>query len=233
MRSRTTDVSLFDVEDSDDMPPVREMTIDRVTTAEVREFCARYHHTGHSGYDQNRWGLWYGAVLLGVVSYNNGSRSAAAAVFGEEHAAHVWHMGRLAVADRAPRNSESRLIGGSLQAIKATRPDVWAVITYADTGAGHVGYVYQATNAIYTGAASAHHVNYRTPDGRHVTDRPVRRSLTRVEATALGWTPVSPSPKHRYVYLLGTKNQRRHRSRILLLPSLPYPKHDHTGKRTA
>lgn len=213
-------MSLFDVENVDgDMPRVRDMTIGRVSTSDVDEFAHRYHYANGGLCALWRWGLYDGLVLHGVVSYNTPSRQAQAAVFGEEHIAHIWNMGRLIFSDRSPRNCESRLIAGSLRAIQREHPHVWAVLTYAATDAGHIGYVYQATNAIYTGTGGNTY-HWVTPDNQ-------RRSTVKVEpAIALqrGWRPVVSGVKHRYLYILGNKTERRERMRMLKLPSLPYPK---------
>lgn len=221
----STQRAFFDVEDVQEMPRVRDMTIGRAAPSDVREFTQRYHYTGHAGADLWRWGLWSGAVLMGVVSYNNGTRTSAAAVFGAEHSAHVWHMGRLALADECPHNSESHLIGASLRAITAEYPEVWAVLTFAAMDQGHIGYVYQATNALYTGTGgSACGFNYTDASSRIMTYRPGRQSITPEAAIARGWTKHLTLPKHRYVYILGNKTQRRERLSLLKLPRLPYPK---------
>src|SRR5271165_6799175 len=132
-------MSLWDVEDQDSMPAVRDMTVGPVAPSDVQEFARRYHYTGVGNNACWRWGLWHGVVLLGVVSYNLPTRAVCASVFGSEHLERVWHMGRLVLPDAVPRNAESKLIGGSLRAIAREYPDVWAVLTYAATDAGHIG----------------------------------------------------------------------------------------------
>jgi hypothetical protein len=226
----TCDVSLFDVENLEEMPKVRDMTVATASTSDVSEFTRRYHYTRHSGADSWRWGLWHGVTLMGVVSYNNGSNTSTANVFGDEHRSHVWHMGRLALADHAPRNSESRLIAGSLRLIRSEYPDVWAVLTYADTDAGHLGYVYQATNAIYTGTGGDPRV-YTDATGKRLTHRPGHGTITRADAARRDWVQHLAPPKHRYLYVLGNKTERRNRMAQLQLPTLPYPKaiQDGTG----
>jgi hypothetical protein len=215
--------SLWDVEDVQVMPHVRDMTVGPVATSDVQEFARRYHYTGVGNNANWRWGLWHGAVLLGIVSYNLPTRRTCASVFGAEHLHRVWHMGRLALADEAPRNSESRLIGGSLRMITRQHPQVWAVLTFAATDAGHIGYVYQATNAIYTGTGGlpAYFIDRAgMRRGTHLDGHMV----TQARAAELGWTRHVGSVKHRYVYVLGSKTQRRQRMALLKLPSLPYPK---------
>jgi hypothetical protein len=215
--------SLWDVEDVETMPAVRDMTVGPVTAADVREFAQRYHYSGSANNAMWRWGLWHGPVLLGVVSYNLPTQRTCASVFGPEHQHRVWHMTRLILAEDAPRNSESRLIGGSLRAISRQYPDVWAILTFAASSARHVGYVCQATNAIYTGIGGS---------SGFYTDRSGSRRATNLDgwfvgaerAADMGWTLHRESAKHRYVYVLGTKRQRRVRLALLRLPSLPYPK---------
>lgn len=217
--------SLWDVEDVETMPAVRDMTVGPAATSDIQEFARRYHYIGTAAAYSSiwRWGLWHGPTLLGVVSYNLPTRRTCASVFGEEHAHRVWHMSRLAMADDAPRNSESRLIGGSLRAIAREHPGVWAVLTFAAVDAGHIGYVYQATNATYTGTGGASHY-YTDRDGNRRTTYLRGRVVTHARAAELGWAHQRGGVKHRYVYVLGTKRQRHARLALLRLPSLPYPK---------
>lgn len=215
--------SLWDVEDAETMPAVRDMQVGPVAPSDVQEFARRYHYTGVGNNLNWRWGLWHGPVLLGVVSYNMPTRSVCASVFGPEHLHQVWHMGRLILADSAPRNSESRLIGGSLRAIMREHPEVWAVLTYAATDAGHIGYVYQATNALYTGTGGDP-VFYVDQAGQRRGTHLDGHAVTAERAAELGWTRMQGSVKHRYVYVLGTGRQRKERLAALRFPVLPYPK---------
>jgi hypothetical protein len=133
-------------------------------------------------------------------------------------------MHRLALSEGSPRNSESRLIGGSLRSIGKLYPNTWAVLTYADTNAGHIGTVYQATNAIYTGTGGHTTFYIDGQGGRHSTY--IRgHQVTASEAVKRGWEKRdAPGVKHRYVYILGSKTQRRQRRELLRYPVLPYPK---------
>lgn len=218
-------MSLFEVEDVEQQPKVRDMVVAPASTADVREFVERYHYTASAPNNTSlwRWGLWNGAVLHGVVSYNIPTRAVCASVFGVEQVHRVWHMHRLAMSDDSPRNSESRLIAGSLRYIEREFPDTWAVITYAATDAGHIGYVYQATNALYIGVGGDSTYFVDAAGGRHSTY--IRGAHVNDErAAARGWTKHRGGIKHRYVYILGSKTQRRQRRALLRYPVLPYPK---------
>jgi len=226
--SNAINVSLFDVEDVEHMPKVRDMNVGPVSSSDCKEFASRYHYTGA---DSSSWrfGLWNGPVLHGIVGYNVLTKNVSKSVFGPDHWEHVWHMSRLVLSDNSPRNSESRLIGASLKRIQNEVPKVWCVLTYAACHAGHVGYVYQATNAIYTGLAAGSECMYLDQDGIQRS----RRSLDidkfdgaslAERAAARGWKRVDVPKKHRYVYILGSKTQRRQRLALLRYPVLPYPK---------
>jgi hypothetical protein len=215
--------SLWDVEDDTSIPQVRDMVVARVHTRDVDEFCRRYHYTATGGNMMWRWGLWHGMTLLGVVSYNLPTRETCESVFGPEHFDKIWHMGRLAMAESAPPNSESRLIGGSLRAIRQEHPETWGILTYAATDAGHIGYVYQATNAIYTGTGGDSFY-YTDPAGKRRSTFLDGRAVPKKWAADLGWIASPSSPKHRYLYVLGNKTERRQRMKLLRLPALPYPK---------
>lgn len=220
---KASEVSLFDVEDVAVMPKVRDMTVAPVSTRDVIEFARRYHYTENGGSATWRWGLWHGAVLHGVVAYNLPTRTVCESVFGKAYYAHVWHMGRLILAESSPRNSESRLIGGSLRAIERQYPSVWCVLTYAAADVGHVGTVYQATNALYTGSSSLEHY-YIDTLGQRRSNYVNGARLSKDDAVGRGWSVHDSLPKHRYVYILGSKTQRRQRLALLRFPVLPYPK---------
>jgi hypothetical protein len=218
-----TQASLWDAEDEITIPKVREMQVRHVSVGDVDEFCQRYHYTRTGGNRTWRYGLWSGPTLWGVVAYNLPTPDVCRSVFGAKHGPeHVWHMGRLVLPDHAPRNSESRLIGGSLRLIERGYPDVWGVLTYAATDAGHIGYVYQATNAIYIGQGGRY-VFFVDQEGR-------RRGghngghVSNAQALSQGWAVMSAGVKHRYVYILGNKRERRQRLALLRFPALPYPK---------
>lgn len=223
MTGQPSVVSLFDVAEVETMPRVRDIIVGPVSSADVREFARRYHYAQVEGSATWRWGLWDGPVLHGVVSYNMPTRRACQSIFGAEHFDKVWHMGRLILSDDSPRNSESRLIGGSLRAIERDYPHIWAVLTFADTTVGHIGIVYQATNAIYTGSGG-NAIYYTDAAGNRRSPKCHSGWLSQERVDELGLTRHRGGVKHRYVYILGSKTRRRHRRALLKLPVLPYPK---------
>ncbi|MFN0314743.1 MAG: hypothetical protein ACKVQA_06885 [Burkholderiales bacterium] len=69
----------------------------------------------------------------------------------------TWEMARLWIGDEIPKNGESWLIAKSVKYIRRERPEVVALVTYADPSVGHSGAVYKAANWVEDG---------RTDEGR-------------------------------------------------------------------
>ena len=97
------------------------------------------------------YGLYLDGSLEGVVSYGTpASSTLLSGVCGEENADKVIELNRLVLNEGLPKNSASYLISHSLKLL----PKPKVIVSYADTKQGHVGYIYQACNFIYTGLSS-------------------------------------------------------------------------------
>ncbi len=58
----------------------------------------------------------------------------------------TWELARLYLLDEIPRNAETWLIGRSVRYVKANRPEVQFLVSYADPSVGHTGTIYRAAN---------------------------------------------------------------------------------------
>ena len=67
-------------------------------------------------------------------------------ICGESESQYVYELNRLVVNDGLPKNSLSYFVSRVLQLLPQT-----ILVSYADTSQNHHGYIYQATNWIYTG----------------------------------------------------------------------------------
>jgi hypothetical protein len=195
--NREIEVSLWDALDVDTWCPVAEMTVTKIEPREVHEFARRWHYTNSGGSTMWNYGIWDSATLAGVISFNTPTMETCESVFGADHWRWVTHMGRLICAETAPRNTESRLIGLSLKMLAKDRPDTRAVLTYAAHDVGHIGYVYQATNAIYTGQTKTRPY-YIDQKGKRRGDFLHGKYVDETRAAALGWGPKQKGqPKNR------------------------------------
>lgn len=147
--------------------------------------------------------------LVGIVTYGSpASPSLCKGVCGVEHKQDVIELNRL-VLKYNRKNEASILVSNSLKYL----PQPKIVVSYADVGGqGHTGYVYQATNFLFTGTTRPR-TDIAGKDGKH--SRHHLGDITkRVDRTA----------KHRYVYFIGSKRERKVLREALRYPVLDYPK---------
>jgi hypothetical protein len=155
------------------------------------------------------FGLYDEKKLIGVVTYGMpASRSLCIGICGEQYSDFVIELNRLCLQNNT-KNEASFLVGNSLKML----PKPKIVVSYADAGQGHVGYVYQATNFLFTGTTKER-TDMSAGDGkhsRHAKDPSIRQFR---------------SAKHRYVYFHGNKTDKKLLQNKLNYEVLPYPKGD-------
>ena len=104
-------------------------------------------------------------------------------------------------------------------------------MSYADTSQDHVGYVYQATNFIYTGL-SAKRTDWKVRGIEHLHSqsivdefrgKPNRSKLMR-EKYGDDFYSVDRPRKHRYIFIVGSKSYRKQVLKNLKYPIVNYPK---------
>lgn len=136
--------------------------------------------------------LW-GGQLIGVVTYGvPASHSLCVGIAGKENANNVLELNRLCLLpEYNGENYASYLVSHSLKML----PNKTFVVSYADTAWTHVGYIYQATNFLYTGATKERTDIYSDGHSRHYSKDETRRQFR--------------SSKHRYIYLVGDKRTKR------------------------
>lgn len=162
--------------------------------------------------------------IVGVATYGvPASRPLQKGICGSEYADMVGELTRLWVRDDIPRNAESFLVGNSIK-----MQDFKILVSYAECKQGHVGFVYQATNWIYTGLSAK-----RTDvvidgitggkHGRHMTDAYGGQKKAK-EALGDRFQLVDRPRKHRYIYFNGNKKENKIFKKALKYKVEPYPK---------
>lgn len=195
------------------------LSVGKVEYSDLKKVLAEAHYIGKPGSTAIALGLWQSGELAGVLTFGTVPANNARAICGQDYAASVLELTRLALYDWAPPNSESWFIGQAFAWLRGDRPDVHILLSYADASVGHVGTIYQATNWIYTGRTTGD-VYWQCDDGRKLHPRTVGfRDTVKPPGRFM------PSPaKHRYVMLLGSRGQRRKLQSLMRWPGLPYPK---------
>ncbi len=191
------------------------------------------HYSGKAPGIKHCFGLAIGEETVGCVLYSiPASYTLCNGVCGPELRDHVLELARLVITtDR--KNAASFLIGNSL---KKLPPSI--VVSYADCNdhIGHIGYVYQATNWIYTGHGNAEPV-WIDPRNGHVVSFTRRHIDTKAEAIGLDWKELTRRKtvgKHRYVTFTGDKRFKAAALAALRYKKKPYPKgrtSRHSGKQ--
>lgn len=135
----------------------------------------------------------------------------------------IMELNRLIINDGMQKNVLSYFLSQSLMQL----PKPMVVISYADSGQGHHGYIYQATNWFYAGQTKEEAVYVKAGNkmhGKSFSDKYGTR--TKAKADELGYTIENQPPKHRYFYFLGTKKEIKDMHSKLPYEQLPYPKGD-------
>ena len=164
------------------------------------------------------FGAYRDTVLVGVVTYGTpASPHLCRGICGEEWSDKVLELNRLCCENTS--NVASMLVGRSLRQL----PEPSIVVSYADTAQGHVGYIYQATNFIYTGQTDS---DRKTPRGDRIAGIGHSRHLGRMADGTVDKSLgiVRRLPKHRYVFPCGTAKQRAQIRAALRYAVEPYPK---------
>ena len=180
---------------------------------EIKYFLFKIHYARRMPSVSYAFGLFLDTELIGIVTYGvPASNSLCIGLAGEENKRNVLELNRLCLLPQYNgHNYASYLVAHSLKML----PNKTFVVSYADTAWGHVGYIYQATNFLYTGM-SAKRTDVFIPNGHHA-----RHALEKNKDKAYRQTR---SAKHRYVYLVGDKRTKKEMRKELKYPIQDYPK---------
>jgi len=174
--------------------------------------------------------------LIGAIVYGQPvGRSAAESVSKLINVYEVFELTRLFIHDGYGRNIESFALSKSLDLLRRDFPHIKAIITYADGEQGHRGIIYQACNFDYQGNSSLalmpnYSVSLEGPPYKWIHSRTISSTYGshNVEhlKNKIGHTfwRKKESSKHRYVFLLGNKTQRKQIKKNLKHEFKPYPK---------
>jgi hypothetical protein len=180
------------------------------------------HHYLHSlpGGTKLSFGVMLMNRLLGAIVFGAGPHNAYNLVSGA-CPKDCLTLTRFWLSDELPPNSESRVIGVCLRALRK-HTSVKFLVTYADAEQGHAGTIYQATGWTYTGISEAVPL-YDLGDGVERHSRSLSycfgsHSVEYFKSRGVKMRVVPQTGKHRYIYFLDRSLQSK-----LKTPVLPYP----------
>ena len=161
------------------------------------------------------FGLVCGDFIEGVITfgsppnytYNDG------ACLYKNYKCKTLELNRLVINEYNVKNLLSYFVANSIKKL----PKPLTLVSYADPNYNHHGYIYQATNWIFTGESNPRK-KYIYSDGsthnvrRHHENRGELISTEKIKPTL------------RYIYLHGDKKQKKEMKKHLSVKNLPYPK---------
>ena len=188
-----------------------EKEVRRIRYSDAVPFIMQIHYARRIPTIQYAFGLFISGILVGVCTFGQpASPSLCKGIAGEQNRNNVLELNRLVFLPQYNgNNNASYLVSHSLKQL----PQNTFVVSYADWGGwNHVGYVYQATNFLYTGMTKERtDIMSESGHARHYNKGETKRQLR--------------TAKHRYVYLVGNRKQRKKMLQELNYPIISdYPK---------
>jgi len=205
--------------------------------SDVKNWLLHKHYARRMSPVSYSFGGYRGNELIGVVTFGTPSSSSLrCGICGEQYKDIVIELNRLCCENS--KNIASLLVGRAIKLIN--KPAI--IVSYADTGQGHIGYIYQATNFIYTGL-SAKRTDWKIKGLEHLHGATIADKSRGIKNRA-AWMRekygddfyLQDRPlKHRYVYFIGSKKQKKEMFAALKYPITEYPKgeskHYDTGEQ--
>lgn len=173
------------------------------------------------------FGLYRNNICLGVCVFGPSFPTAKETVFNKGVDIDVKELTRLVTVDGLKRNVLSYFVAKCIKML----PKPLGIISYADPNNGHNGYIYQATNWYYTGQGGRTY-RYEDKNGKDihrmtVADKAKKLGITERQYCKDNSLKILPiSKKHRYVYLHGSKMQKKYMLRNKSFSVIDYPKGD-------
>lgn len=214
-----------------------EFTVVPIAPEETKEWILYKHYAHRLPSISYAFGLYWKQALYAICTFG---RPYAPVLIEKSFSGYYqdsfFELNRLCAKEGLPRNGLSFFVSRALKML----PSPCVVVSYADTSHNHHGYIYQATNWLYTGL-SAEIKDYMVKgfEGQHqasIMDKVGRSDgkqghLDKVRLLKEHFGEenvymVDRARKHRYFYLVGSKTERKKMLSRLAYPVLPYPKGD-------
>ena len=225
-----------------------KVIIRKIDKSSAEEMIVKYHYSHKWSLCQIAYGVFYitdkqsqffdsiEEKLIGCIVYGQPvGRSAAESISKLISVYEVFELTRLFIHDGYGKNIESYSISKSLELLKRDFPNIKAIISYADGEQGHKGTIYQACNFYYQGNSSLalmpnYSVSLVGPPYQWIHSRTISSTYGSHNVEHLKkkightfWRK-KESSKHRYVFLLGNKKEKKQIMNTLKHKFQPYPK---------
>lgn len=203
------------------------LVVKKIESKRAYPFLLKIHYAKRIPSISYAYGLFDKDELIGCVTYGKPfSPPLRSGICGKENAKHVFELNRLCLKYNR-KNEASFLVGNSLRML----PKPMVIVSFSDTDQTHFGIVYQACNFIYTGL-SAKRTDVKVKGLEHLHTQTIcdmargQKDRTKYLEDKFGEDlyTVHRARKHRYVFFIGSKKEKKQFRQSLLYPIEEYPK---------
>ena len=189
------------------------MEVKSIDSFETYDWLLNKHYAKRIPSISYSFGLYIDNVLEGVCTFGKpASPTLCIGTCGENNSKFVYELNRLITNDDLPKNSLSFFLSKCLKMLPSL-----IIVSYADTSKNHNGYIYQATNWIYTGLSA------KATDKKLIGCDKHGRHNNAYEKDG-EYELIERSRKHRYIYFTGSKKQNKKWLKELNYKIQEYPK---------
>lgn len=217
----------------DDAVQIKDYTVRQIPASQTHEWLLKKHYAHRIPSISYAFGLYdKELILVGISTFGQPPNQNIAYICGDKFKDTLLELNRLVLSVNMS-NLASYFISKCFGLLK--KPAI--IVSYSDPNYGHHGYIYQALNGLYTGYGGENKeyiYQDKRYNSRHIKDywfasRGVKFDYTKSiddQFISLGGTVVDVEPKHRYIFLLANKRDKKEMLHNLKCQILPYPKGD-------
>jgi len=200
--------------------------VERISFSDCKEWILYKHYAHRIPSISYAFGLFDNDnILQGVCTFGRCAFPEMELICGDEYKDEVIQLNRLIV-NQSEKNMTSFFISQCFKKITEHK----IILSYSDINQNHHGYIYQATNFLYTGITNPGMETYTVSGGEGCIKDMTRRYF--FKATTVynqKWNILKITKggcKHRYIYFIGTKKEKKEMRSALKYEVQPYPKGD-------
>jgi hypothetical protein len=126
--------------------------VDKIQNYQCKDWLLNKHYAKRMCSISYAFGLFDSEnILSGIVTFGMPpSSTLSESICGKEYKEYVLELNRLVVNEGLPKNTLSFFVSNAIKMLPKNK----IIVSFADANMNHNGYIYQATNFIYTGTSS-------------------------------------------------------------------------------
>lgn len=201
--------------------------IDVIKSEETYDWLLNKHYAKRIPSISYAFGLFEDRVLQGICTYGKPpSNSLCEGICGNEYSSNVYELNRLVINEDLGKNVLSYFVSNTIKLL----PEDFILVSYADTSQNHNGYIYQATNWLYTGLSDKRTEWRIKGSNKHSKTICEQYTLEERQGNPDKFEVVDRPQKHRYVYFKNRKMIKQLKYKIYEYPKGENKRYDASHK---